>query len=242
MIRSIFLNVVLFFAMSVYVFCGIFFIPFSEDVVYEYWFRFSRMFRFISKYIGGIDFKIENEQYLKTSGRVIFASRHESMWETIAFISLFPRPVFVMKKELHDIPVFGQLADKVHSIFVDREHGLKALIEVSRQISVALDDGRQVIIFPEGTRMPVGEFVPLKRGISLFYGKNNCSIIPIVHNSGRFWARRSFKKNPGTITVRIMEPVPPGLSQDEFMYFIDARKNQPDNKCKKSDKKYKSHN
>lgn len=217
MIRSIFLNIVLFFAMSVYVFCGIFFIPFSEDVVYEYWFRFSRMFRFIAKHIGGIDFKIENEQYLKTSGRVIFASRHESMWETIAFISLFPRPVFVMKKELHDIPLFGWLADKVHSIFVDREHGLKALIEVSRQISAALDDGRQVIIFPEGTRMPVGEFVPLKRGISLFYGKNNCSIIPIIHNSGKFWARRSFKKNPGTITVKIMEPIAPGLPSDEFM-------------------------
>lgn len=217
MIRSIILNVVLFLAMSVYVFCGIFFIPFSEDVVYEYWFRFSRMFRFIVKHIGGIDFKIENEQYLKTSGRVIFASRHESMWETIVFISLFPKPVFVMKKELHDIPLFGTLADKVHSIFVDREHGLKALIEVSRQISAALDNNRQVIIFPEGTRMPVGEFVPLKRGISLFYGKNNCSIVPIIHNSGKFWARRSFKKNPGTITVKVMEPIAPGLSQDEFM-------------------------
>ena len=193
MIRSIFLNIVLFVSMSVYVFCGILLIPFSENVVYEYWFCFSRMFRFIVKHIGGIDFKIENEQYLKTQGRVIFASRHESMWETIAFISLFSRPVFVMKKELHDIPVFGWLADKVHSIFVDREHGLKALIDVSRQISAALDDGRQVIIFPEGTRMPVGEFVPLKRGISLFYGKNNCSIVPIIHNSGTFWARRSVK-------------------------------------------------
>ena len=65
--------------------------------------------------------------------------------------------------------------------------------------------------------MPVGEFVPLKRGISLFYGKNNCSIVPIIHNSGKFWARRSFKKNPGTITVKVMEPIAPGLPQDEFM-------------------------
>ena len=222
MIRSTFLNIVLFVTMSLYVCCGIFFLPFSEDIVYKYWFVFSKMFRFISKYVGGIDFKIENEQYLKTQGRVIFASRHESMWETIALISLFPKPVFVMKKELHDIPLFGLLADKVHSIFVDREHGLKALIEVSRQISAALDDGRQVIIFPEGTRMPSGEFVPLKRGISLFYKKNNCKVVPVIHNSGKFWARRSFKKNPGTITMKFMEPIEQGLSQDEFMDRLNS--------------------
>jgi len=217
MLRSVILNMVLFPTMFLYVLCGIFILPCSEDTVYKYWFRFSRMFRFIVKHVGGIDFEIENEQYLKTKGRVIFASRHESMWETIAFISMFPRPVFVMKKELHDIPLFGLLADKVHSIFVDREHGLKALIDVSRQISAALDDNRQVIIFPEGTRMPSGEFVPMKRGISLFYSKNNCSIVPIIHNSGKFWARRSFKKNPGMIKIKVMEPIAPGLPQDEFM-------------------------
>jgi len=217
MIRSIFFNVVLFVSMSLYILCGVFFLPFSENIAYKYWFAFSRMFRFIVKYVGGIDFKIENEQYLRTQGRVIFASRHESMWETIVLISLFPKPVFVMKKELHDIPLFGILADKVHSIFVDREHGLKAIIEVSRQISEVLKRGSQVIIFPEGTRMPSGEFVPLKRGISLFYKKNDCKVVPVIHNSGKFWARRSFKKNPGTITLKFMEPIEPGLSPDEFM-------------------------
>jgi len=217
MLRSILLNVVLFAAMFTYVLCGVFVLPFSENIAYKYWFFFSAMFRFIVKHVGGIDFKIENEQYLKTEGRVIFASRHESMWETIALISLFPRPIFIMKKELHDIPLFGWLADKVHSIYVDREHGLKALIDVSRKVSAALDNGYQIIIFPEGTRMPSGEFVPLKRGISLFYRKNNCKIVPIIHNSGKFWARRSFKKNPGTITVKFIEPIEPGLSQDQFM-------------------------
>lgn len=222
MLRSILLNIVLFVFMSAYVLCGVFMLPFSERAVYKYWFIFSDIFRFISKYVGGIDFVIENKQYLKTDGRVIFASRHESMWETLAFISLFSKPVFVMKKELHDIPLFGQLADKVNSIYVDREHGLKAIIEVSRQISEALDRGCQVIIFPEGTRMPSGEFVPLKRGISLFYKKNNCKVVPIIHNSGKFWARRSFKKNPGTITVKFMEPIEPGLPQDEFMDKLNS--------------------
>ena len=222
MLRSVLLNIVLFVFMSVYVLCGIFVLPFSENVVYKYWFIFSDVFRFISKYIGGIDFNIENDHYLRTDGRVIFASRHESMWETLAFISLFKKPVFVMKKELHDIPLFGQLADKVNSIYVDREHGLRAIIDVSRQISEALDRGCQVIIFPEGTRMPSGEFVPLKRGISLFYKQNNCKVVPIIHNSGRFWARRSFKKNPGTVTVKFIEPIEPGLPQDEFMDKLNS--------------------
>ncbi len=217
MLRSILLNTVLLIFMSTYVLCGIFVLPFSENIGYKYWFIFSAIFRFVVKYVGGIDFKIENEQYLKKQGRVIFASRHESVWETIALISFFHRPVFVMKKELHDIPLFGCLADKVHSIYVDREHGLKAIIDVSKKISEALKDDRQVIIFPEGTRMPSGEFVPLKRGISLFYKKNNCQVVPVIHNSGKFWARRSFKKNSGTITVKFMEPIQPGLSQDEFM-------------------------
>lgn len=222
MLRSILLNIVLFVFMFVYVLCGIFVLPFSASIGYKYWFIFSDIFKFISKYIGGIDFVIENDQYLKTDGRVIFASRHESMWETLAFISLFPKPVFLMKKELHNIPLFGWLSDKVNSIYVDREHGLRAIIDVSRQISEALDRGCQVVIFPEGTRMPSGEFVPLKRGISLFYKQNNCKVIPIVHNSGKFWARRSFKKNPGTITMKFMEPIEPGLPQDEFMDKLNS--------------------
>lgn len=217
MLRSVVLNSVLYVVMAIYVACGIFVIPFSEDIAYKYWFLFSRIFRFIVKYVGGIDFKIENEKYLKTPGRVIIASRHESMWETIVFITLFPKPVFVMKKELGDIPLFGILAAKVNSIFVDRDKQLKALIDVSKKVSKALDRGCQVIIFPEGTRMASGEFVPLKRGISLFYKKNNCSIIPIIHDSGKFWARRSFIKKPGKITVRVTEPIGPGLSKDEFM-------------------------
>ncbi len=217
MIRSMILNIVLFVVSTIYVLFGVFFILCSENVVYKYWFLFSRIFKFIVKYVGGIDFKIENEEYLKTPGRVIVASRHESVWETIAFITLFPKPVFVMKKELGEIPLFGLLASKVHSIFVDRDNQLRALISVAKQISEALDDNRQVVIFPEGTRMTSGEFVPLKRGISLFYKTNNCSIIPIIHNSGKFWARRSFVKKPGTITVKVMEPIEPGLSQDEFM-------------------------
>lgn len=174
------------------------------------------MFNFIVKYVGGISFSIEGKENISDEA-AIYAIRHESMWETLALISLFKKPVFVVKKELHNIPIFGPLADKVHSIFVDREQGAKALIEISRKISDMLKDNRQVIIFPEGTRVASGTYIPLKRGIALFYKKNNRPVIPVLHNSGFFWAKHSFKKNPGVIKIKVMNPIAPGLPQDEFM-------------------------
>lgn len=221
MIRSTILNIVLFLSSGVFVLFGVFFLGCSEAIVYKYWFCFSRMYSWIAKNVGGIDYKIENPENMQVSGSVIYAIRHESMWETLALIRLFEKPVFVMKKELGEIPIFGLLAAKVHSIFVDREQGAKALIDASRKVTEALQDNRQVIIFPEGSRMPTGQYVPLKRGIALFYKKNNCQVIPVIHNSGKFWARRSFKKNTGTVIVRFMPPIPAGLPQDEFMERLD---------------------
>ncbi len=174
------------------------------------------MFNFITKYVGGISFNIQNPENI-INGRVIYAIRHESMWETLALMCLFERPVFVLKKELGNIPIFGYLAKRVQSIFVDRSHEVRSLIEVSRKISQALDNGSQVVIFPEGTRLKPGEYIPLKRGISLFYKKNNCYVVPVIHDSGKFWPKHSFIKKQGIITVKFIEAIRPGLSQDEFM-------------------------
>ena len=216
MIRSIVLNVVLFSALAVFILSGIFFLPCSERIVYRYWYYLSKMFNFIVKYVGGISFSIEGKENIFDSA-AIYAIRHESMWETFALTCLFKKPVFIVKKELYNIPIFGPLAKKTHSIFVDRDQGARALIETSNKISEMIKDNRQIIIFPEGTRVPNGTYVPLKRGIALFYKKNNCPVIPVIHNSGFFWARRSFKKNPGNITLKFMKPIAPGLPQDEFM-------------------------
>ena len=217
MLRSTVLNIVIFLSSTVIVLAGTLFLKCSESAVYKYWFAFSRIYSWIVRRVGGINYKIENPENMQTSGPVIYAIRHESMWETLAFISFFEKPVFIMKKELEEIPIFGSLAARVHSIFVDREQGVKALIEASRKVFEMLNDNRQIIIFPEGSRIPSGQYVPLKRGIALFYKKNNCHVIPVIHNSGKFWARRSFTKNTGVITVKFMPPIPAGLSQDEFM-------------------------
>jgi len=113
------------------------------------------------------------------------------------------------------------LAEKSNSIFVDRNQGMKALINASKSVSDVLDKGYQIVIFPEGTRIKSGEYVPLKRGISLFYKKNNCKVVPVIHNSGALWSKRSFQKKSGVITLKFMDPIEPGLLQDEFMNKLD---------------------
>ena len=210
MIRSAIFNIVLFVSLSVYMLFGLFLLPCSTDVLYQYWFGFSRLFNFITKYVGGISYKIVNPQNV-TDNNVIYAVRHESMWETVFLISFFKKPVFIMKQELREIPIFGLLSEKVNAIFVDRNQGMKALINASRKVTTSLKEGCQVVMFPEGTRLQPGEYVPLKRGIALFYKTNNCTVVPVVHNSGTFWSRRSFRKNPGEITVKFLDPIAPGL-------------------------------
>ncbi|MDR0968657.1 MAG: 1-acyl-sn-glycerol-3-phosphate acyltransferase, partial [Holosporaceae bacterium] len=120
------------------------------------------------------------------------------------------------------IPLFGKLAKKVGTIAVDRENGAKSLMNAVGKVEKAIANGHPVIIFPEGTRAAYGVFSPLKRGISLFYKKAGCPVVPVVHNAGRFWPRRGFIKKPGTIVVKFLDPIATGLSKDEFMDKLNA--------------------
>jgi len=219
-IRSLVFNVILFIALVFYLIAGVVVYFASSEIPYKYWFGFYRLFDFITKNVGGITFKIENPQNI-LDGRVIYAVRHESMWETLVLIGILKNPVFIMKQELKNLPFFGVLAEKSNSIFVDRNQGMKALINASKSVSDVLDKGYQIVIFPEGTRIKSGEYVPLKRGISLFYKKNNCKVVPVIHNSGALWSKRSFQKKSGVITLKFMDPIEPGLLQDEFMNKLD---------------------
>ena len=220
-IRSLIFNVVFFSVLIVGLIVGIPWRFFDGHYTCIFWDKFSWFLQGITSVVGGISCKFENEQYLLKEPAV-YAFRHESMWETMMLIYKFKYPVFVLKKELLDVPLFGIMAKKSGAIAVDRENGAKSLVEVLKKISETIAAGRPVIIFPEGTRVPTGQHVPMKRGISLFYKKLNCPIVPVVHNAGRFWPRRGFIKHPGTITVRFLEPILPGLTQDEFMEKLNS--------------------
>jgi 1-acyl-sn-glycerol-3-phosphate acyltransferase len=150
-------------------------------------------------------------------GPAIFAIRHESIWETLILIQEFNQPIFILKKELLKIPLFGAMAKKVGTISIDRDNGARSLINIVGKVSEAIKNGHPVIIFPEGTRMASGETTPLKRGIALLYKKANCPVVPVIHNAGQFWPRHGFIKKPGIVVVRFLPPIAPGLSGEEFM-------------------------
>jgi 1-acyl-sn-glycerol-3-phosphate acyltransferase len=150
-------------------------------------------------------------------GPLIVASKHQSMWETFALLPLFERPLFILKRELTWIPVFGLLLLKADMIAVDRSAGGRALIRMTRRAGEAVRRGRQLIIFPEGTRTPVGAPAHYKAGVGQVYVDGAVSCLPVALNSGLFWPRRTFMRYPGTLVVEFLDLLPPGLPRDQFL-------------------------
>src|ERR1700751_532263 len=153
-------------------------------------------------------------------GPLIVASKHQSMWETFALLQFFDQPLFILKRELKWIPVFGLYLIKADMIDVDRSAGGGARLGRARRAAEQVRQGRQLIIFPEGTRTPVGAPPRYKAGVSQIYIDCRAPCLPVALNSGLFWPRRTFMRYPGTLVVEFLDPLPPGLSRDEFLKRI----------------------
>jgi 1-acyl-sn-glycerol-3-phosphate acyltransferase len=149
-------------------------------------------------------------------GALLVAAKHQSLWETFALLWLFADPAFILKRELLWIPFFGWYAWKAGMIPVDRGRRGQALADMTARATVELGRGRQIVIFPEGTRRAPGAEPSYKFGIAHLYGETGTPCLPIALNSGLFWPRRSFMRYPGTIVAEVLDPIPPGLSKSEF--------------------------
>jgi 1-acyl-sn-glycerol-3-phosphate acyltransferase len=150
-------------------------------------------------------------------GPLLVASKHQSMWETISLLRFFEAPFFALKRELKFIPIFGLFLIKTKMIAIDRSAGGRALIAMARRARDEVLRGRQFVIFPEGTRRPVGAPPQYKSGIGLIYTDCGVPCLPVALNSGLFWPRRTFMRYPGTLVVEFLDPLPPGLPRDEFL-------------------------
>ena len=150
-------------------------------------------------------------------GPCLVASKHQSAWETFALIPIFRDPALLMKRELFFIPFHGWFSRKFEMIPVDRDKGPAALRRMLREARKRIYDGREIIIFPEGTRRPPGAPPDYKTGIVLLYNALGVPCLPVALNSGLFWPRRSVIRRPGTIVVEILPPIPPGLPREEFL-------------------------
>jgi 1-acyl-sn-glycerol-3-phosphate acyltransferase len=149
-------------------------------------------------------------------GPLIVASKHQSMWETFALMPFFEQPLFILKRELTWIPFFGWYLMKADMIGIDRDAGAKSLKDMARRAAEAVRHGRQLIIFPEGTRTPVDAEPHYKSGVGMIYVDCGVTCVPVALNSGLFWPRRTFMRYPGTLVVEFLEPLPPGLPRKEF--------------------------
>ena len=155
-------------------------------------------------------------------GALLVASKHQSAWETVALMSFFDYPTFVLKRELIWIPIFGWCLLKAGMIPLDRASGKGALAGVIARVRAALAERRQVIVFPEGTRRPVGAEPDYKLGLVQIYQASDAPCLPVALNSGMFWPRRSFLRHPGTLIVEFLPPIPAGLPRSTFFRRLQA--------------------
>src|SRR6202166_1477216 len=156
------------------------------------------------------------------AGPLIVASKHQSMWETFALLQFFEQPLFILKRELQRIPLFGWYLIKAKMIGIDRSAGGRSLLQMARRAGEAVRHGRQLIIFPEGTRTPVDAPPQYKTGIAQIYVDCGVPCLPVALNSGLFWPRRTFMRYPGTLVVEFLDPLPPGLSRREFIARVST--------------------
>jgi 1-acyl-sn-glycerol-3-phosphate acyltransferase len=151
-------------------------------------------------------------------GQFLFAVKHQAMLETLEMVRLVRLPVIVMKQELAAIPLFGALTRRYGVIAVERKAGAKALRIMLAEAKAAVQSGRPVMIFPEGTRVPPGAMPPVRPGFAGLYRALDLPVVPVAVNSGRLWGRGLIHRS-GTVTFHVGEIIPPGLERDE----VEAR-------------------
>ncbi len=167
--------------------------------------------------IKGIENIPKNEKYF-------VASAHQSMFETFALQAVLDYPVFILKKELLKIPLFGLYLKKIKSIEIVRDTTTKDNLNFFEKVALTIkNESRPLLIFPQGTRLKPDERLPFKKGVGRIYEALNISCVPIALNSGKVWPKMGIIKNPGKITISILEKIKPGLNKDEFIKNLEEK-------------------
>jgi 1-acyl-sn-glycerol-3-phosphate acyltransferase len=156
-------------------------------------------------------------------GACLIAAKHQSALETLALTTITRDFSYILKKELMGIPIFGWYLARAGQIALDRSKRGQALPDLSRQAREAVAEGRQIFIFPEGTRRPVGAVPEYKSGVAHLYADTGAPCVPVALNSGLFWPRQSILLRPGTMTIEFLEPIAPGQPKQEFLRLLQAK-------------------
>ncbi len=168
----------------------------------------------------GVRIVVEGREHIPDGGALI-APKHQSMFDVLIPWQLFSFPALILKQELAWLPVFGWYVMKLKNVAIDRKGGAGALRKMVRQAATLAANQRQILIFPEGTRVLPGAKAPYKSGVAALYKEMNVPCVPIALNSGLCWPAHGLNFRPGTIIVRVLPPIPPGLDRRAFMQQLE---------------------
>jgi 1-acyl-sn-glycerol-3-phosphate acyltransferase len=181
---------------------ALFSLPFSVHTRYRLITGYNYIVIWLARGVLGIRYVVEGLEHLPKQPAIILA-KHQSAWETVAFLFLFPPVSPVIKQELLNVPFFGWAFRLLNPIAIDRGAGREALKQIVRQGKERLESGFWVLVFPEGTRVAPGEKGRYGIGGSWLAAETGTPIVPVAHNAGEVWPKNAFIKRPGTVTVRI---------------------------------------
>lgn len=180
----------------------------------------------LEKYVLGLDLEVRGLEYLPKDGCYIVAAKHQSAYETMKLHYLFGDPSIVLKKELYSIPLWGHFLKKVDMIAIDRKNREEAMRSIVEGAMRMKDQGRPIVIFPQGTRVAPEISSKTKRykgGIAKMYEETNLQVIPMALNSGMFWRRNAFFKKPGKVIFEFLPPMESGKDTHAFMQELEQK-------------------
>lgn len=170
----------------------------------------------LARIICGITYEVRGKQHMRPTP-VIYASKHQSAWDTLIFHILLKYPAYVLKRELLRIPLWGWYLWRMKMIAIDRSAGSSSIKSMVRQSRNVTENQRAIVIFPEGTRTKVGAPPQYHPGIVALYSQLKCPIVPVALNSGCVWGKNAFMKYPGKIIIEFLPPINVGLSKKEIL-------------------------
>jgi 1-acyl-sn-glycerol-3-phosphate acyltransferase len=197
----------------------------GQEAVTRVTYGWARWHRWCARWLLGVRARVEGD---RPQGPTLVAAKHQSMFETIEMLLWLDRPAVVLKRELADLPGWGWVARRYGVIPVDREGGAPALRRMLKAAQAAIAEGRPILIFPEGTRVSLGEQPPLQPGFAGLYRSLGIPVVPVALDSGRLWPRDRFVKRSGIVTARFMPPIPPGLARREIEAAVHTAINSVD--------------
>jgi 1-acyl-sn-glycerol-3-phosphate acyltransferase len=182
----------------------------------------ARFVLFGLRLISGIRWEVRGREHLRGDGPALVVGNHQSAFDTLIWFVLVPRATYVLKRELTRIPVVGGMIGELGQIPIDRGAGAAAIRSLLKETDRAVAEGRQIVIFPEGTRVAPGVRAPLHPGFAAMAARSGLPIIPVTTDSGHCWGRRAFRKRPGVIHIEVHPPFPAGLSRAEATARLEA--------------------